>query len=730
MKRIYILLIISYFALSSYSALAANGDSVKVQTFTFGSKQDSTFLFPPDTFSCSKVLMYYKLKCPSGGCGQWDYLTYTYLYIPTGKIDSYQVNAPYFLVNGNQYDSFSFMKDTSYTYAYNGKLSGFTDSTAQKPIKIVYYRNLSKPWLPTDTQTVWPTYARVLFNSNGKPIDTIPVKADSMLHQKYTIYYVRYPDNLRYELARYITPYGIGLSLGSGFTYVYDVSDYRHLLHDSVHLSAGNWQELLDMKFVFVKGKPARDIKKIQNLWNGNPAYGTATSIETFLHPLRVKLDSSASNWRIKMRTTGHGFGGTDNCSEFCPRLHSINVDSIMRFADTMFRYNCDMNPMYPQGGTWVYSRSNWCPGAEVRTFDYELTPYVKAGDSVTLDYNIQPYTWNGQGTVPYYAIETQLVSYGPPNFKTNASMEDILSPSNADMHKRMNPVCSRPTILIKNNGSDDLTSLDVSYGVQGTTPYFYHWTGKLSFLDTQRIVLPEMNWSGASNNFQVSISNPNGGSDEYPADNTLSTYFTMPPSLPSQFIINFHSNNNPDENSYDLKDAYGNIILKRSGFSANSSTRDTVNLKPGCYTLTLSDLGGDGLEWWANAAQGSGFFELKKMKGGYINQFNSDFGAQIYYQFTVGSFANGIETNIAPSINMIVYPNPNDGNFKMALSLPQREKINIVVMDAMGREVLTQSEEIEDGDIPLQLGNVSKGWYVVKLNTNEGVYYKKIIVK
>ena len=53
----------------------------------------------------------------------------------------------------------------------------------------------------------------------------------------------------RYELGRYITPYGINLSLGDdGWTWIYDVTDYLPLLRDSVELECGNWQELLDLK--------------------------------------------------------------------------------------------------------------------------------------------------------------------------------------------------------------------------------------------------------------------------------------------------------------------------------------------------------------------------------------------------------------------------------------------------------------------------------------------------
>ncbi|MBK6833827.1 MAG: hypothetical protein IPG89_05940 [Bacteroidetes bacterium] len=46
----------------------------------------------------------------------------------------------------------------------------------------------------------------------------------------------------------------------------FDVSDYRTLLADSVHIAAGNWQELLDMQFFMIKGTPPRDVVDIQNL--------------------------------------------------------------------------------------------------------------------------------------------------------------------------------------------------------------------------------------------------------------------------------------------------------------------------------------------------------------------------------------------------------------------------------------------------------------------------------
>ena len=73
------------------SALIAQ-DTTWVQTFTFEdiTKRRDTYTFPDGSESYRKVLMYYNLKCDAQttqdnfACGEWDYLTYTNLYYPTG----------------------------------------------------------------------------------------------------------------------------------------------------------------------------------------------------------------------------------------------------------------------------------------------------------------------------------------------------------------------------------------------------------------------------------------------------------------------------------------------------------------------------------------------------------------------------------------------------------------------------------------------------------------------
>ena len=79
------------FILTATRVFADPGDTIKVQTFTFGSPQDAWFELPGLDVSIEKIIMKYTLKCnplQSPACGEWDYLTYNYLYEHTGELDS------------------------------------------------------------------------------------------------------------------------------------------------------------------------------------------------------------------------------------------------------------------------------------------------------------------------------------------------------------------------------------------------------------------------------------------------------------------------------------------------------------------------------------------------------------------------------------------------------------------------------------------------------------------
>lgn len=650
-KRLLLILLLS---ISALYTKASPGDTIVVQAMTYGSSQDTIINFPDASLSTYKVLMLYKLKCnpaQNPACGEWDYLTYTYLYENTGVMDSTVASI-----------------DTTFDN-----------------------------------------------NQNIVSIDTA-----------WNVFEVQE----RYELARYITPYGINLDLGQGFTWVFDVSDYRTLLSGAKRITAGNWQELLDLKFLFIEGTPPREPYQVKNLWVGQPGYGLQQSIETFLTPRNELIDANSINTRLKLRVTGHGFGGTENCAEFCPKEHSIWINGTKRYGKVVWRDNCAKNPVYPQGGTWVYNRTNWCPGAEVWTYDVELTPWVTPGQSTTLDYNVDPYTWDGQGSVPYFAIETQLVNYHAPAFTLDAAIEDIVTPSSADLYKRRNPICGSPEIIIKNTGTTTLTTATITYGVTGGTPTTYKWTGNLNFLDTAHVILPPFNWAGigpGNYNFYATISAPNDANDEYAFNNTAKSTFN-PAALSlseSKFEIRLKTNNIGSQNSWELRDIMGNLIASRNNCANNTTYKDTVDLPAGCYQFRLLDTGEDGLSWWANN-DGTGFIRFYKLSGTPLKAFGSDFGSEVLYNFTVGTV---LSTDDYTNTNLNVYPNPGTGELYVETPTNIKGNMQLQITDLAGRIVFQQSyADHTDNFIHLSL-DVPNGMYLVNLITADRLYPSRIVI-
>ncbi|MBC8045567.1 MAG: T9SS type A sorting domain-containing protein [Fimbriimonadaceae bacterium] len=603
------------------------------------------------------------------------------------------------------------------------------DSIPNDPITLITFYP-DEPTVGIDTILVYPgNYYNYIYDAAGNIIDSnFVATTNTIYNEEYTYYSQPFEVINRYEIARYITPYGIGLDLGEGFTWTYDVTDYLPLLNDSVHLSAGNWQEELDLKFIFIEGTPARKPTSVTNLWSGGFGYGLTPSYDEQTPDKTISIPADAENTRIKVRVTGHGFGGTSNCAEFCKKDHYIFVDGVSQWTREVWRETCDLNPVYPQGGTWVYDRANWCPGAEVETYDFELTPFVTPGNDVALDYDAESYTWNGSGSVPYYQTEVQLITYDTPNFNLDAAMEDIIAPSDNNMWSRKNPICNNPIIKIKNKGTSALTSLEIEFGIKGFEKAYYNWTGNLNFLETEEIALPDFPWTNSATEFEVTISNPNGSSDEYSYNNYMKSKMEIPPVYVSDFVVEMRTNNKPNENDLFIYDASGNTVLERTSFEENTIYKDTLHLADGCYEIYLEDAGEDGLDWWANT-DGEGYFKLKNIDPpSTIKTFNADFGGLIYHQFIVGNYVD-IENELQENITLKVLPNPARDKCYINYSVTNSEEAVIQIFDIAGRKLFEENELKSEGIIQIDLSQLASGIYLGVISNGTENKTEKFVV-
>lgn len=508
-------------------------------------------------------------------------------------------------------------------------------------------------WLPGETY---------LLDEEGNVLDSFPIIDEFETLNNATLEYFGAPFEVvdRYELGRFITPYGIGLDLEEGWTWVFDVTDYEPLLHGMVELEAGNWQELLDLKFLFIEGTPPREVKRVEAFWKGT--YNLNTFDENVTDQ-QIEILEGEEGFRLKTRASGHGFGTGNNCAEFCYNTHSVEVNGQTQWSWQIMQ-ECADNPLYPQGGTWIYDRAAWCPGAPVATQDLELTPFVAGQESFTVDYDID-YDPDGN-----YRFEGQVIAYGAPNFTSDVEIEEILAPSDFRIFSRMNPICDDPVIRIRNNGSETLTSCVITYGI-GDNLQSYTWSGELEFLETTDVALsyddPNF-WNGDDEEvlvFAAEVSAPNGGSDGNVFNNAATSTFKRPPVYTygedddNRIVVWTKTNNAPWETTVSIETMNGTLVYYRDDFSeANYNYRDTIQLNAGCYKFILSDSGQDGLSFFANN-DGNGTCRMKKVGGSTFIQFEPDFGKEIVHYFNFQTDLVAVEEELAEEVGLSLFPNP-----------------------------------------------------------------------
>ncbi len=144
------------------------------------------------------------------------------------------------------------------------------DSIPDALLQIILYGNPDEPTVVTDTVYYWEAGWRYVYE-NWHKVDSVWIAPDTMLIKEDLPYYSEPFEIIEnFEIGRYITPYGINLDLGpNGFSWVFDVTDYAPLLQGMVDLSAGNQQELIDLKFIMIQGIPPREVLQIDRIWGG-----------------------------------------------------------------------------------------------------------------------------------------------------------------------------------------------------------------------------------------------------------------------------------------------------------------------------------------------------------------------------------------------------------------------------------------------------------------------------
>lgn len=530
-----------------------------------------------------------------------------------------------------------------------------------------------------------------------------------------------------YEIARMMTPYGWSFDSKWKFTWQTDVTDFGSFLHDSVEIAyTHNGYEnatdrgwLVTFDFQLIEGTPIQPYLGFEKLWNGNFKYGDSLySIENHLSPIQLKNNLHAPYGRLRILQSGHGMDSKENCAEFCPKLRSIYFDSTLIDQRKIWK-KCGTNALYPQAGTWIYDRANWCPGSLVPTENFTIT--LQNHDVFSLNIDMEEYK-NIRDNPAHYSFSSFLFYLGNPISKNDACIERIFQPSTEDELIRINPIATRPSVLIKNNGSKPLRKLTLLYGIKGQKQKKYTWKGSLKFGDTSTISLPDFNVTNHISNgvFSIQILKTNSKKDEYIYDNIATSIFEAPKKLPTHFIIELQSNDSSKYLAYQLKDNNDRIIKERKlgTIAPHTLYRDTFQLKEGNYTFTFIDTLNVGLDFWAMPEAGYGHLRIFDLKGNLIQNYKSDFGSFEFLEFTATKDSLDFKVNEEFPI-ITIFPRSNDGHFHVDYLGDSKETILIQVEDQTTKSIVyeTSFENLQAGFIPFDLSNLKENRYTMIFN-------------
>jgi hypothetical protein len=657
-------------------------------------------------------------------------------------------------------DSFASTIDTAFLYI---------DTVCRPPLQVVRYGNPANgvqiadndpnhPSLPTDTLYTWKgdvysfTYDRV----TGQKIDSVFHASTGSEVNSTKEWYTPFA---RFEIGRFITPYGIGLDLGpDGFTWYYDVTDYAPLLVDSVDISTGNQQELVDLKFHMIKGEPTREVVGINRVWGQNRSYSYRNlDDDVSLSEQTLDIMPGTESWKVRTRITGHGHnsdnGQFPHCCEWKDNEHYLYVDGTnVGLWHIWQTHDCALNPVYPQGGTWPGAREGWCPGDVVKNFDFEIEDFV-SGTEVKLDYDITPVPSNNQGMGSgNYQMAFHMFQYGPYKSENDAEIVEVISPSNKAYYSRQSLLCQNPSVILRNNGSETLRKVNIYYKVSGGTEWVEPWFGTLEPNESTRVELDVTGpgfWTGDGQNiFSARVEGPNGKLDEYTDNDVLSLPMSIPDHYTDKVVVSLTTNLAASENALKVTDMSGNVVIDWSSLSNSQTLTDTVQGANGCFVLEMTDSQDDGLSYWARPSQGSGALRLFILDANNvivgIKAFEPEFGHRLRYNFTVGPQSIGqfskADTGAGPGTTpwvgieqfnpsgiqeVFLSPNPVSNSLQVELIGAEGE-MRIELMDLNGKRLKSMSRfsesnyQITDVDVT----DLASGIYLLKV---EGKNFREV---
>ena len=177
----------------------------------------------------------------------------------------------------------------------------------------------------------------------------------------------------------------------------------------------------------------------------------------------------------------------------------------------------------------------------------------------------------------------------------TTSTANDVICASETDI-----------SITFRNYGNQALTSLDLTYDINGGTPAVYNWTGNLASGDPETITINNVAFIPQANNTVTWLAtNPNGQVDQNTNNNSTTSIFTHEDQSGNVIYgitagtidVSIFTDGYGNETTWELVDGIGNVYGSGGPYSNNTQYNETAFVGGNeCFDFKLYDSYGDGM--------------------------------------------------------------------------------------------------------------------------------------
>ena len=269
----------------------------------------------------------------------------------------------------------------------------------------------------------------------------------------------------------------------------------------------------------------------------------------------------------------------------------------------------------------------------------------------------------------------------------------------------------AKPEVLLTNNGSNALTSVEMEVLVNEKPVKTVEWTGNLPTFGKTSVDLGEISFDlEDENTLEVAIVNINGGLDEVPTNDIADYDFKAArQNVAKEMKLSIRTDANPQETTWKVTNLLtGEVVLEGGPYEqANTMHTEILDItSDGCYDFTIYDAGGNGLV--------GGVYGLKA--GGTTLFSGGTFGFSESNEFSYEVTAD-VDENFGTGTS--IYPNPTTGLMNIVGEGVQ----NVTIYSMAGQRVF---EGQCDGWLQIDMKRFGAGVYAVQV----GEETQRIVVK